>query len=170
MDCGGHSVQNGQIDEAALQNLVGDFANCGVDGFVPLGTTGEASCLSRDERRRVIKLVLESAKGLPVSPGCGTNATEQTIELVKEAKQLGAQGAMVITLYYNKPTQEGLFQHFTAVHDATDLPLLLYNVPGRTSVNMLPETVERLSDLPRISSLKAASGNLEQNQRGCSAC
>ena len=154
--------KNGQIDEAALQNLVSDLANRGADGFVPLGTTGEASCLSRDERRRVIQLVLEAAKGLPVSPGCGTNATEQTIEFVREAKQLGAQGAMVITPYYNKPTQEGLFQHYSAVHDATELPLLLYNVPGRTSVNMLPETVERLADLPRIASIKEASGNLEQ--------
>ncbi len=154
--------KNGQIDEAALQNLVSDLANRGVDGFVPLGTTGEASCLSRDERRRVIQLVLESAKGLPVSPGCGTNATDQTIEFVKEAKQLGAQGAMVITPYYNKPTQEGLFQHYSAVHDATDLPLLMYNVPGRTSVNMLPETVERLADLKQIASIKEASGNLEQ--------
>ncbi len=154
--------KNGQVDEAGLQNLVSDLANRGADGFVPLGTTGEASCLSPAERRRVIQLVLEAAKGCPVSPGCGTNATAQTIENVNEAKKLGAQGAMVITPYYNKPTQEGLFQHFETVHDATDLPLLLYNVPGRTSVNMLPETVERLADLPRIASIKEASGNLDQ--------
>lgn len=154
--------KNGLIDEASLQNLVSDLANRGVDGFVPLGTTGEASCLSSDERRRVIQLVLEAAKGCKVAPGCGTNATAQTIEFVNEAKKLGAQGAMVITPYYNKPTQEGLFAHFEAVHNATELPLLLYNVPGRTSVNMLPATVEKLSDLPRITSIKEASGNLEQ--------
>ncbi|MCB1059941.1 MAG: 4-hydroxy-tetrahydrodipicolinate synthase [Calditrichaeota bacterium] len=154
--------KNGQIDEAALQNLVAGLANRGVDGFVPLGTTGEASCLSLEERRRVIQLVLEAADGCDVAPGCGTNATAQTIELVKEAKKLGAQGAMVITPYYNKPTQEGLAAHFEAVHNATDLPLLLYNVPGRTSVNMLPATVEKLSDLPRVASIKEASGNLEQ--------
>ncbi|MBK8130858.1 MAG: 4-hydroxy-tetrahydrodipicolinate synthase [bacterium] len=154
--------QNGQIDEAALQNLVGDLANRGVDGFVPLGTTGEASCLSLDERRRVIQLVLEAADGRFVAPGCGTNVTSQSIELVKEAKILGAHGAMVITPYYNKPTQEGLYQHFRAIHEATDLPLMLYNVPGRTSVNMLPETVERLADLKRVAAVKEASGNLEQ--------
>lgn len=159
--------RNGQIDEAALQNLVGELANRGADGFVPLGTTGEASTLSRDERKRVIQLVLEAAKGLPVSPGCGTNATAQTIELVNEAKSLGTQGAMVITPYYNKPTQEGLFQHFKAVHDATDLPLLMYNVPGRTSVNMLPETVGRLAGLPRIASIKEASGSLDQISEVC---
>jgi len=159
--------RNGQIDEAALQNLVRELANRGVDGFVPLGTTGEASTLSRDERKRVIRLVLEAAGGLPVSPGCGTNATAQTIELVNEAKTLGAQGAMVITPYYNKPTQEGLYQHFKAVHDATDLPLLLYNVPGRTSVNMLPETVARLAPLPRVASIKEASGNLDQISDVC---
>jgi len=154
--------QNGQIDEAALQNLVADLANRGVDGFVPLGTTGEASCLSLEERRRVIQLVLAAANGRYVAPGCGTNSTAQTIELAQEAKKLGAHGAMVITPYYNKPTQEGLFQHFKAVHDATDLPLMLYNVPGRTSVNMLPETVERLADLPRAAAIKEASGNLDQ--------
>lgn len=159
--------RNGQIDEAALQNLVIELANRGVDGFVPLGTTGEASTLSRDERKRVIQLVLEAAKGLPVSPGCGTNATAQTIELVNEAQALGTQGAMVITPYYNKPTQEGLFQHFKAVHDATDLPLMMYNVPGRTSVNMLPETVGRLAELPRIASIKEASGSLDQISEVC---
>lgn len=154
--------KNGQIDEAALQNLVNGLASRGVDGFVPLGTTGEASCLSREERRRVIQLVLEASQGISVAPGCGTNSTEQTIEQVKEAKELGAQGAMVITPYYNKPTQEGLYQHFAAVHEATELPLLLYNVPGRTSVNMLPETVERLADFKRVCAIKEASGNLEQ--------
>lgn len=159
--------RNGQIDEAALQNLVRELAIRGVDGFVPLGTTGEASTLSRDERKRVIQLVLEAAGGLPVSPGCGTNATAQTIEFVNEARSLGAHGAMVITPYYNKPTQEGLYQHFKAVHDATDLPLLLYNVPGRTSVNMLPETVSRLAELPRVASIKEASGNLDQISDVC---
>ncbi|MCB9357789.1 MAG: 4-hydroxy-tetrahydrodipicolinate synthase [Calditrichaeota bacterium] len=159
--------KNGQIDEPALQNLVTELANRGTDGFVPLGTTGEASVLSRAERTRVIQLVLEAAKGRPVVPGCGTNSTEQTIEFAREAKQLGVQGAMVITPYYNKPTQEGLFAHFSAVHDATDLPLLLYNVPGRTSVNMLPETVDRLADLPRVASLKEASGNLDQISDVC---
>lgn len=159
--------RKGQIDEAALQNLVTELANRGTDGFVPLGTTGEASVLSREERRRVIQLVLEAAKGRPVVPGCGTNSTEQTIELVREAKQLGVQGAMVITPYYNKPTQEGLYAHFKAVHDASDLPLMLYNVPGRTSVNMLPETAVRLADLPRVASLKEASGNLDQISEIC---
>ena len=129
---------NGKIDEEALSRLVRDLSAAGVHGFVPLGTTGEASTLSLDERKTIIKLCLEAAEDVPVVPGCGTNSTAQSIELVKMAEDLGVQGAMVITPYYNKPTQKGLIEHFTAIADSTTLPLMLYNVPGRTSVNMLP--------------------------------
>jgi len=154
--------KNGHIDESAFQNLVSDLSTRGVRGFIPLGTTGEASTLTADERRRVIRLCLEAAGDISVAPGCGTNNTETTIQHCREAAELGAAGALVITPYYNKPTQEGLLAHFRAVADNTELPLLLYNVPGRTGVNMLPETVEKLADLPNVDGVKEASGNLVQ--------
>ncbi|MBU0691774.1 4-hydroxy-tetrahydrodipicolinate synthase, partial [bacterium] len=153
---------NGRVDTDAMRRLVTDLAASGVSGFVPLGTTGEASTLSLDERKTIIKLCLEAAGDVPVVPGCGTNNTAQSIELVKLTADLGAQGAMVITPYYNKPTQQGLIAHFTAIADSTTLPLMLYNVPGRTSVNMLPDTVDTLADHKNIAALKEASGNLEQ--------
>ncbi|RQV99073.1 4-hydroxy-tetrahydrodipicolinate synthase [bacterium] len=153
---------NGRVDTDAMRRLVTDLAAAGVSGFVPLGTTGEASTLSLDERKTIIKLCLEAAGDVPVVPGCGTNNTAQSIELVKLTADLGAKGAMVITPYYNKPTQQGLIAHFTAIADSTTLPLMLYNVPGRTSVNMLPDTVDTLADHKNIAALKEASGNLEQ--------
>lgn len=154
--------RDGKIDEPALTALVSRLAARGIRGFVPLGTTGEASTLSREERRRVIELCIAAAGDVSVVPGCGTNSTMQTVELVKEAADLGASGVMVITPYYNKPTQDGLLAHFTAVADSTELPLLLYNVPSRTGVNMLPATVERLADHPNVDGVKEASGNLDQ--------
>jgi 4-hydroxy-tetrahydrodipicolinate synthase len=154
--------KNRVVDEKALQMLVDELAAAGVAGFVPLGTTGEASTLTDAERRRVITLCVEAAGDVTVAPGCGTNNTAQTMERVKEAASLGASGVMVITPYYNKPTQEGLFAHFKAVADASELPMLMYNVPGRTSVNILPDTVARLADHPNIDSIKEASGNLDQ--------
>ena len=159
--------KNQAVDEKALQLLVGELAAAGVKGLVPLGTTGEASTLTDAERRRVISVCVEAAGDVTVSPGCGTNNTAQTIERVKEAVALGASGAMVITPYYNKPTQEGLLAHFKAVADSTDLPVLMYNVPSRTGVNMLPDTVARLADHPSIEGIKEASGNLDQISEIC---
>jgi 4-hydroxy-tetrahydrodipicolinate synthase len=159
----------GQIDKTAMHRLVADLAARGVSGFVPLGTTGEASTLSDDERREIIQLVIDAAGKVPVVPGCGTNNTAQSIDNVREAEALGVRGVMVITPYYNKPTQKGLVEHFTAIADNTKLPLLLYNVPGRTSVNMLPETVAVLAAHPRIAAIKEASGDLEQISQIC-AC
>ncbi|MBI5060325.1 4-hydroxy-tetrahydrodipicolinate synthase [candidate division KSB1 bacterium] len=156
-----------KLDELAFQRLVEDLVDRGVAGFIPLGTTGEASTLTIEERRRVIQLCVEAAGDVSVAPGCGTNNTAQTIEFVREAGALGASGAMVITPYYNKPTQEGLYRHFKAVAESTELPLILYNVPGRTSVNMLPETVERLADMPNVDAIKEACGNLDQISEVC---
>jgi 4-hydroxy-tetrahydrodipicolinate synthase len=158
---------NGKLDTDSMRNLVNDLVVAGVSGFVPLGTTGEASTLSFDERKAIIKLCLEAAGDVPVVPGCGTNNTAQSIDLAKMAEDLGAQGAMVITPYYNKPTQKGLIAHFTAIADSTSLPLMLYNVPGRTSVNMLPDTVDTLADHLNISAIKEASGNLDQISEIC---
>ena len=154
--------KDGKLDEPAMQKLVSSLVDCGVQGFVPLGTTGESPTVSSAERRRIISLCVEAAGDVTVAPGCGSNSTEHTIEMVKEASHLGVGGAMVVTPYYNKPTQEGLCAHFKAVADSTDLPLMIYNIQSRTGVNMLPETIARLADHPNIDGVKEASGNLEQ--------
>ena len=154
--------KNNQVDEPAFQSLVQDLAGRGVRGFVPLGTTGESPTVSAEERRRIIKLCVEAAGDTSVAPGCGSNSTEHTIQMVREAAGLGASGAMIVVPYYNRPTQEGLLVHFKTVADSTDLPLMIYNIPSRTGVNMLPETIEKLADHPNIDGVKEASGNLDQ--------
>jgi 4-hydroxy-tetrahydrodipicolinate synthase len=154
--------KNQQIDEPAFQNLVQDLAGRGVRGFIPLGTTGESPTVRAEERRRMIKLCVEAAGDVSVAPGCGSNSTEHTIQLVREAAGLGASGAMIVVPYYNRPTQEGLCAHFKAVADSTDLPLMIYNIPSRTGSNLLPETIEKLADHPNIDGVKEASGSLDQ--------
>jgi 4-hydroxy-tetrahydrodipicolinate synthase len=154
--------KNNQVDEPAFQSLVQDLAGRGVRGFVPLGTTGESPTVSAEERRRIIKLCVEAAGDTSVAPGCGSNSTEHTIQMVREAAGLGASGVMIVVPYYNRPTQEGLLVHFKTVADSTDLPLMIYNIPSRTGVNMLPETIEKLADHPNIDGVKEASGNLDQ--------
>jgi 4-hydroxy-tetrahydrodipicolinate synthase len=154
--------KSGAVDERALQDLVDDLAGRGVAGFIPLGTTGESPTITADERKRIIKLCVEAAGDVSVAPGCGTNSTAHTLENVRVAAELGATGAMVVCPYYNRPTQEGLHAHFKAVADATDLPIMIYNIPSRTGVNMLPETIERLADHPNLHGVKEASGSLEQ--------
>ena len=154
--------KNGQVDEPAFQNLVQDLAGRGVQGFIPLGTTGESPTVSAPERRRIIKLCVEAAGDVSVAPGCGSNSTEHTIEMVKEAAELGASGAMVVVPYYSRPTQEGLLAHFKAVADCSDLPVMIYNIPSRTGSNMLPETIEKLADHPNVDGVKEATGSLEQ--------
>ncbi len=151
------------IDTDVLRRLVIDLMSKGADGFVPLGTTGEAPTLSAEERDLVIKTCVEAVNGrMPIIAGTGTNSTAASIERTKRAADLGAKGALVICPYYNKPTQEGLYRHFMAVADNSPLPLILYNIPGRTSVNMLPETVERLCPHDNIVGIKEASGNMDQ--------
>ncbi|RJP73132.1 MAG: 4-hydroxy-tetrahydrodipicolinate synthase [Candidatus Zixiibacteriota bacterium] len=152
-----------RVNTAALKRLVQDLINKGADGLVPLGTTGEAPTLSAAERDQVVAACVEVAGGrLPVIAGTGTNDTRATIERTRRAAELGAAAALVICPYYNKPTQEGLYRHFMAVADASPLPLVLYNIPGRTSVNLLPATLERLCAHERIAAIKEASGNLDQ--------
>jgi 4-hydroxy-tetrahydrodipicolinate synthase len=154
--------KNHQFDEAAFRHLVEDLAGRGVAGFIPLGSTGESPVITPEERRRIIRLCVEVAGRIPVAPGCGTNNTQQTIERVRDAAELGARGAMVTVPYYSKPTPEGLVAHFNAVADSTRLPLMIYNIPSRTGINMLPETIERLADHPNIDGVKEASGSIEQ--------
>ncbi len=154
--------KNGQIDEEALRNLVNFLIENKVEGIVPCGTTGESATLSYDEHIEVIKIVKNEAKGrCQVIAGTGSNSTNEAIYLTKEAESLGVDGALLITPYYNKPNQEGLYRHFMAVAKNTKLPIILYNVPSRTGVNMQPETVARLfKDAENIVAIKEASGDV----------
>jgi len=156
-------MRDGRVDESALERHFEWLIESGVHGLVPCGTTGEAATLDADERKRVISLAVKVSGGkVPVVAGAGTNSTDKTIRMTKESKDWGADAALLVTPYYNKPTQEGLFRHFSSVAQAVDIPLVLYNVPGRTGVNMLPETVRRLADLPQVAAVKEASGTIHQ--------
>jgi len=152
---------DGRLDENAFQELVDWQIREGVHGLVPCGTTGESPTLTHEEHNRVIALCVEVAKGrVPVMAGTGSNSTEEAIMTTQYAKKAGADGALVVAPYYNKPTQEGLYQHFKAINDAVDLPIVLYNVPSRSVVNMSDETIARLAELPNIVGLKDATGDL----------
>lgn len=154
--------RNGKIDEKTLRTLVDWHLQIGTHALVPCGTTGEAPTLTDEEHERVITIVVEQAnRKVPVLAGAGANATDRAIQLAKQAKKAGAQGTLQVTPYYNKPTQKGLYQHFSAIAKAVDLPHILYNVPGRTAVNLEMETVLRLAQLENIVGIKEASGKLE---------
>lgn len=155
--------KNGKVDEKALKGLIEFQIKSGIDAIVPCGTTGESATLSYEEHERVVELAIEFAgKKIPVIAGTGSNSTKETIMLTEHAKKAGADAVLLITPYYNKPTQEGLYQHYKAVAEAVDIPMILYNVPGRTGVNMLPETVARLSEIKNIVGIKEATGSLQQ--------
>lgn len=163
--------RNGEIDEERLRELVEFQIENGTDGIVPCGTTGEASTLDYDEHDRVIEIVVQQAKKrVPVIAGTGSNSTKEAIEITEHAKRVGADGALLVTPYYNKPTQEGLYRHYKTVAESVALPQILYNVPGRTGVNMLPETVARLADISNIVGIKEASGSLQQVSEIISLC
>src|SRR5215468_5804785 len=151
--------KNGSVDEKGFEKFVGWQIKEGTDGLVPCGTTGESPTLSMDEHKRVIDICIATAKGtgVPVIAGTGSNSTAEAIELTRHAKQAGADAAMLVVPYYNKPTQEGLFQHFKAVAEAVDIPILLYNVPPRTGGDMQVDTVVRLSQVKNIIGIKDAS-------------
>jgi 4-hydroxy-tetrahydrodipicolinate synthase len=158
--------RNGGIDETAFQELVAWQIQEGTHGLVPCGTTGEAPTLRHDEHKRVVALCVEVAKGrVPVIAGTGSNSTEHTIETSREAKAAGADAVLIVCPYYNKPTQEGLYQHFKAVHDAIDLPIVIYNIPGRSSVDMSNATMARLAKLPNIVGVKDATNDLARPTR-----
>jgi 4-hydroxy-tetrahydrodipicolinate synthase len=155
--------KEGKVDEETFRELIEFQIENGTNAIVPCGTTGESATLTMKEHDRVIDIAVEAVnKRIPVIAGTGGNSTSEAIELTKHAKKIGADGTLQVTPYYNKPTQEGLYQHFKAIAKAAPLPQVLYNVPGRTGVNMLPETVARLADLPEIVAVKEASGNLAQ--------
>jgi len=154
--------KNGKIDEEALRGLIDFQITGGVDGIVPCGTTGESATLNHEEHDQVIRIVVDACKGkASVLAGTGSNSTQEAIQLSRNAKNAGADGLLQITPYYNKPNQEGLYHHFSSIADAVDLPIVLYNVPSRTSVNMVPETVVRLAKIEKIVGIKEASGSLQ---------
>lgn len=155
--------RKGKVDERALGDLIEWQIARGTNGIVPCGTTGESATLSHEEHNRVIELTVEVVRRrVPVMAGTGSNSTDEAISLTKHARQAGADAALLITPYYNKPTQEGLYRHYKAIAEAVDLPLVLYNIPGRTGVNMLPATIARLAVIQNIVGVKEGSGVIQQ--------
>ena len=155
--------KNGAFDETAYRELIEFQIANGTHGIVPCGTTGESATLSHEEHERVVAFTVEVVnRRVPVIAGTGSNATDEAIAFTAHAKRAGADGALLITPYYNKPTQEGLYQHYAAVAQAVDLPLILYNIPGRTSVNMTPATIARIAKLGNVVGIKEGSGSLGQ--------
>jgi 4-hydroxy-tetrahydrodipicolinate synthase len=153
--------RDGDVDEEAFIRLVERQIAGGVHGLVPVGTTGESATLSHDEHRRVIELCVKTAAGrLPVVAGTGSNSTEEAIELTRHAKAVGADAALIVTPYYNRPSQEGMYAHYAAINEAVQIPVLLYNVPSRTGVDISNEIVARLARLPNIVGIKDATGDL----------
>ncbi len=153
--------RNGAIDIEAFRALIEWHIAEGTHGFVPVGTTGESPTLSHEEHERVIELCVAAVAGRrPVIAGTGSNSTAEAIRLTRHAKEAGADAALIVTPYYNKPTQEGLYAHYRAIHDAVDLPIIIYNIPGRSVVDMGPETMARLAELPNIVGVKDATGDI----------
>jgi 4-hydroxy-tetrahydrodipicolinate synthase len=164
--------RDGRVDEAKLRELVELHVGNGTDGLVPSGTTGESPTLSHDEHKRVVEIVVEAARGrIPVIAGTGSNSTAEAIDLTTHAERAGAQGALIVSPYYNKPTQQGLYEHFKAISEATALPILVYNIQGRTAVNVETDTLARLArDCKNIVGVKEASGSLDQMTQVILAC
>jgi 4-hydroxy-tetrahydrodipicolinate synthase len=164
---------DGSLDEKAFQDLVEWQIAEGTEGLIPVGTTGESPTLSHDEHKRVVELCVEASNGrVPVIAGAGSNSTAEAIELTKHARKAGADACLVVTPYYNKPTQEGLFLHFTADANAADLPLFIYNIPGRSVIDMSVETMARLAKHKNIVGVKDATANLTRplhTKRACGA-
>ncbi|HEY2892316.1 MAG TPA: 4-hydroxy-tetrahydrodipicolinate synthase [Dongiaceae bacterium] len=158
--------RNGEVDEAAFQRLVDWQIKEGTDALVPCGTTGESPTLSHAEHMRVVELCIEAAAGrVPVIAGTGSNSTAEAIHLTRHAKQAGANAALVVMPYYNKPTPEGQYRHFKAIHDAADIPIIIYNIPGRSVVDMSIETMAKLAKLPNIMGVKDATNDLARPVR-----
>lgn len=163
--------RSGKVDEKALKRLLDFHLQEGTDVIVPTGTTGESATLSHEEHRGVMSFVVEYInRRIPVICGCGSNNTEEALGLIQHAKKIKADGVLVVTPYYNKPTQEGLFRHYQFLASRVDIPVVLYNVPGRTGVSIAPETVARLSKIDNIVAIKEASGNLDQADQIMQLC
>lgn len=153
--------KNGQIDERAFRDLVDWQIAEGTNGLVPVGTTGESPTLSHDEHRKVVEWCIDQAKRrVPVIAGAGSNSTDEAIELARHAEQAGADGVLIVTPYYNKPTQEGMYRHFKAINDAINIPIIIYNIPGRSVIDMSVDTMARLYELKNITGVKDATANV----------
>ncbi len=153
--------KNGEIDWKSFEKLVEWQIESGTHGLVPCGTTGESPTLSHDEHHQVVERCIQIAKGrIPIIAGTGSNSTREAISLTTHAQKAGADGALVVTPYYNKPSQEGLYQHYKTIHDATDIPIIIYNIPGRSVIDMSVDTMSKLAELPRIVGVKDATGDL----------
>ncbi len=155
--------KDGQVDEKAFKGLIRFGLDGGISGFVPCGTTGESPTLSHEEHNRVVEMTVKEVAGqVKIIAGTGSNSTEEAISLTRHAKKVGVDAALLVSPYYNKPTQEGLYRHFKAIAEAVDIPLVLYNIQGRTGVNIENSTMEKLSRLPNIVGVKEASGSILQ--------
>ena len=155
--------KDGEVDEPALRALVEEQIDAGIDGLVPCGSTGESATLSHEEHQRVVEIVVDGANGrVPIVAGTGSNNTREAIELTQHAKEAGADGALLISPYYNKPTQHGLVEHYEAIAKATSFPLVFYNIPGRTASNIAPATQRSLAGVEYIVGVKEASGDIDQ--------
>jgi 4-hydroxy-tetrahydrodipicolinate synthase len=153
--------KQGKVDEKAFHSLVEWQIKEGIHGLVPCGTTGESPTLSHEEHNHVIELCVKAARGrVPVMAGTGSNSTDEAIMMTRHAQKVGADAALIVSPYYNKPTPEGIYQHFKAIHDATKLPIFVYNIPGRSVIDIKDETMVRLAALPRMVGLKDATGDL----------
>ena len=163
--------KDGKIDQQALADLIEFHISNGTNAIVPCGTTGESATLSHQEHEELVELAIGFVNGrVPVIAGTGSNSTAEAVRLTASAKKAGAKGALVITPYYNKPTQEGLYRHYRTIAEAVDIPIVMYNVPGRTGINLLPTTVARLAEIPNIAAIKEASGSLSQMTEIVSLC
>ncbi len=164
--------KDGKVDEDAYRGLIDWQIEEGIDGLVPCGTTGESATLSHDEHKRVIRICVDQTKGrVPVVAGAGSNNTAEAIELTRSAKEAGADGALLITPYYNKPTQEGLVEHFRAIAKEVSMPFVVYNVPSRTGTNLLPKTLGRMArEIPEVVAVKEATGDLKQVSQVVEEC
>ncbi len=156
-------IKDGKIEEKKFRELIQFHIDSGTDGIVPCGTTGEAATMTMDEHKKMIKIAVEMCKGrIPVVPGTGSNNTVEALELTSHAKKSGCDGALIVCPYYNKPTPEGQYRHFEKIAKEVDIPIVLYNVPGRTGICMLPKTVARLSKIDNIVAIKEAAGSVQQ--------
>jgi len=163
--------KNGKVNEVKLKELVEFHIKNKTSGIVPCGTTGESPTLSHEEHKKVIEIVVKAAnRRIPVIAGTGSNSTEEAIELTKFAKDVGADAALLVSPYYNKPTQKGLYLHFKKIAESVNIPMILYNIPGRCGVNIEPETIAKLSQIKNIIGVKEASGNLDQVSKIISLC
>lgn len=164
-------MQNGRVDFDALGQIVEEQIAAGIDGLVAVGTTGESATLTISEHMAVVEFVVKAANGrVPVIAGAGGNATAEALELTRTSEKAGADGLLQVTPYYNKPTQDGLYRHFKAIAEATALPIVLYNVPGRTATDLLPETVARLIEIDNIAAIKEATGDIVRATRIIELC